>query len=44
MAVAQVVELCHTVYMENNNLDYTSGELGYQRDEQRVHLIVYHLV
>ena|SRR6266536_287162 len=37
MAVAQVVVLCYTVYMENNKPDY-------QRDEHRVHLIVYHLV
>lgn len=29
--------MCYTVYMENNTLDY-------QRDEHRVHLIVYHLV
>lgn len=37
MIVAQVVDLCYTVYMQNNNLNY-------QRDEHRVHLIVYHLV
>jgi putative transposase len=36
-AVAQVVVLYYVIYMENNKYDY-------QRDEHRVHLIVYHLV
>jgi putative transposase len=37
VAVASIVEMVYTNDMENNNLSY-------QRDEHRVHLIVYHLV
>jgi putative transposase len=37
LVIAQVVEILYPVYMENDTLSY-------QRDEHRVHLIVYHLV
>jgi putative transposase len=35
--VACCVEIVYSIYMENNKLDY-------QRDENRVHRIIYHLV